>query len=338
MKCYEIGAQDGLQALRLVQRPAPVPGPGQAVLRTRAACLNHRDLKLLQGSYGPRRPETRIPGSDGVGDVVAVGDGVPASWLGRRALFSHLVDWLDGAFTPAYFQADLGVSLDGWLAEQVVVRADALVAVPDSLSDAQAAPLCAAGLTAWNALVESGRLRAGERVLVQGTGGVAMLALQIARLQGAQVAVTSSSDAKLAAARALGADITINYQREPDWARAFLQASGGVGADLVVETGGQATLAESIAAAAPNGRIALIGALAGASATPLANFSSIVGKNLQLRGITVGSRAMLERLLRVVHLNALHPVIDCEFLFDATPSAFAHLARGQHLGKVLVRF
>ncbi len=337
MKSYEVGAQDGLHALRRTRRPAPVPAAGQALIRVRAVCLNHRDLRILQGSYGPRRPETRIPVSDGIGDVVALGAGVPAHWLGRRVICSHLVDWLDGAFSPAYFQSDLGVSLDGWLAEQFVVRADALVAVPDGLTDEQAAPLCAAGLTAWNAVVETGALRAGERVLVLGTGGVATLALQIARLHGARVAVTSSSDAKLEAARALGADITVNYQRHPDWARAYLQASGGVGADLVVETGGQATLAESIAAAAPNARIALIGALGGAAPVALANFSSIVGKNLGLRGITVGSRAMLQRLLRAAEQGGLRPVIDHEFAFDAAPQAYAHLASGQHLGKVLIR-
>lgn len=337
MKAYEIGTQQGLSSLRPVQRPAPQAGAGQAVLRVRAVCLNHRDIKILQGSYGARRPETRIPVSDGVGEVIAVGEGVSADWLGRRVLCSHFVDWLDGAFGPALFAADLGVSLDGWLAEQIVVRADALLPVPDSLSDEQAAPLCAAGLTAWNAVVEVGAVKAGDRVLVLGTGGVSVLALQIARLHGARVAVTSSSDAKLEAMRALGADITVNYQREPDWARAFTQANGGMGADIVVETGGLATLVESIAAAAPNGRIALIGALGGAAVNTLPNFSSIIGKNLALRGITVGSRAMLARLLRAAALHGMNPVIHREFSFDQADQAYAHLASGQHMGKVLIR-
>lgn len=337
MKAYEIGTQQGLSSLRLTQRPALHAGAGQAVLRVRAVCLNHRDIKILQGSYGARRPELRIPASDGVGEVIAVGEGVSTDWLGRRVLCSHFVDWLDGAFSPALFAADLGVSLDGWLAEQIVVRADALLPVPDSLSDEQAAPLCAAGLTAWNAVVEVGAVKAGDRVLVLGTGGVSVLALQIARMHGARVAVTSSSDAKLEAMRALGADITVNYQREPDWARAFRQANGGAGADIVVETGGLATLVESIAAAAPNGRIALIGALGGAAVNTLPNFSSIIGKNLLLRGITVGSRAMLARLLRAAPLHGMRPVIHREFPFDQADQAYAHLASGQHMGKVLIR-
>jgi NADPH:quinone reductase-like Zn-dependent oxidoreductase len=342
VKVYEIGAQEGLDSLRRAERAPAEPGPGQALLRVRAVCLNHRDLLIVSGRYGPRRPAERVPVSDGIGEVLALGPGaaaVPGLVPGQRVICPHFVNWLDGDFSPGVFAADLGVTLDGWLAEQIVVPASALVVVPDTLSDSQAAALPAAGLTAWNALVEVGRVLAGERVLLLGTGGVSMLALQIARLCGARVAITSSSDDKLARARALGADITINMQRQPDWAAALLQADPA-GADLVLETGGMASLSTSISAAAPNGRIVLIGALgapAGLATAVLPNFSSIIGKNLQLRGITAGSRSMLARLLRAAAAQGLSPVIDREFGFDEAAQAYAHLASGQHLGKVLIR-
>ncbi len=346
VKVYEIGEQTGLASLRSAERDPMAPGPGQALLRVRAVCLNHRDLKIVSGTYGPRRPPQRVPCSDGVGEVMAVGPGVTGVGgvtgvtVGQRVTCAHFVGWRGGAFSPAVFGADLGVTLDGWLAEQILVPADALVAVPDGLSDDQAAALPAAGLTAWNALVEVAKVCAGERVLVLGTGGVAIMALQIARMHGARVAVTSSSDDKLAAARALGADVLINYARQPDWGTALMQATGGDGADIVIETGGLATLGQSIAAAAPNARVVLIGALGSPAATAAAalpNFSSLVGKNLSLRGITAGSREMLVRLVRAAAAQGLKPVIDREFGFDDAAAAYAHLASGAHLGKVLVR-
>jgi NADPH:quinone reductase-like Zn-dependent oxidoreductase len=259
---------------------------------------------------------------------------------GQRVTCGHFVSWLAGAFNASVFGADLGVTLDGWLSEQIIVPAQALVSLPDALSDAQAAALPAAGLTAWNALVEVAKVCAGERVLVLGTGGVSMLALQLARLHGARVAVTSSSDAKLAIARELGADVTINYKDDPDWSAALLKQTGGSGADVVIETGGLATLGQSIAASAANARIVLIGALGSSSAlaaAELPNWSSVVGKNLTLRGITAGNREMLVRLVRAAAAGALTPVISREFSFDESDKAFAYLASGEHLGKVLIR-
>jgi NADPH:quinone reductase-like Zn-dependent oxidoreductase len=211
------------------------------------------------------------------------------------------------------------------------------VRVPDGVADSPAAPLCAAGLTAWNALVEVGRVKAGDLVLALGTGGVSILALQLARIHGARVAITSSSDEKLARARALGADILINYRTQPDWAAALLAENGGLGADIVVETGGPATLTHSIKAAAPNGRIVLIGALAGAPADILPNFSSIIGKNLVLRGITAGSRAMLADLVCAAAVNGLAPVIGGGFEFADALAAYAELKASTVFGKVLIR-
>jgi NADPH:quinone reductase-like Zn-dependent oxidoreductase len=340
MKVFEIGTQQGLESLRESTRPEPRPGPGQAVLRVRAVCLNHRDLLVLSGSYGPRRAAERVPVSDGVGEIIALGEGVNDFKLGDRVTCGHFATWLDGAFNPRFFGTDLGITHDGWLAEQILVPADALVRIPDDLSDEQAAVLPAAGLTAWNALVEVGRIKAGDLVLALGTGGVSMMAMLLAKIHGARVAITSSSDDKLAMARALGADITINYRTESDWASAVVKANGGIGADIIIETGGLHTLAASIAAAAPNARLALIGALASNSAdgaAGLANLSGIVGKNLLLRGITAGSRSMLHSMVKAVTEANMPPVIDRSFTFDEAPQAYAHLKSGGHFGKVMIR-
>jgi NADPH:quinone reductase-like Zn-dependent oxidoreductase len=337
MKAFQIGPQDGLSSLRLAEVPAPVAAPGEAVVKVSAVCLNHRDLKVVSGTYGARRPEDRTPGSDGVGVVTAIGEGVTSVAVGDRVACAHFVTWLDGAFTPAAFGTDLGITRNGWLAEQVAIPAAALVKIPASLDDAQVAPLPSAGVTAWNALVEVGRIRAGDLVLALGTGGVAILALQIAKLHGAKVAITSSSDEKLEVARTLGADYTVNYKTRPDWAAALAEVTGGRGADIIVETGGGATLTHSITAAAPNGRIALIGALSGSFGGDLPNFASMIGKNLTMRGIAAGSRRMLDELVKAADASALRPRIDKTFAFADAPAAYAYLEGGEHLGKVLIR-
>lgn len=336
MKAFQIGAQNGLDALTATTREDLVAGPGEVILKTRLIGLNHRDLLLLSGTYGCSRPSHRIPLSEGVGEVIAVGDGVTTVKLGDRAIFAHFVTWLDGAFSPAVFGADYGITHDGWLAEQIRVPGAALVPVPDSVSDTQAAVLASSGLTAWNALVEVGGIKAGDLVLTLGTGGVSIYALKIAVAHGARVAITSSSDEKLALARSLGAAITINYRTTPDWAAELLRQTGGRGADIIVENGGQATLPQSIVAAAANGRIVVIGALAGAATGGIANYGTIIGKNLTLRGIAEGSRAMLVRLVHAVAANAITPVVDRVFPFDQAPEAYAYLKSGQHVGKVLI--
>ena len=337
MKVFEIGSQDGLGSLRAAERPQPTPGHGEAVLRVKAVCLNHRDLLVLSGGYGARRPETRVPVSDGVGEVVSVGPGVSAVAVGDRASCAHFVSWLGGPFAMSAFGHDLGITHDGWLAEYIVIPAAALVKIPDVLSDDQAAALPAAGLTAWNALVEVGKIKAGDLVLALGTGGVSVFALQIATMCGARVAITSSSDQKLAKLRRLGADIGINYATTPDWAAALMAATGGKGADIIVETGGITTLPQSIAAAAANARIVLIGALAGPAEKAPANFSTILGKNLTLKGITEGSRAMFADFVQAAATNGLTPITDRVFDFDQAPEAYAYLKSGQHLGKVMIR-
>ena len=337
MKAYEIGPQSGLASLTPVTRPDPVAGPGEAVIKVLEICLNHRDLLVLEGRYGALRPEARVPVSEGVGVVLAVGPGVTSVKPGDRVVAPHFVTWLDGTFSPAAFGSDYGITHDGWLAEQLVMPASALIVLPEGVSTRQAAPLASSALTAWHALVEVGNIKAGDLVLALGTGGVSIFALQIAKMCGARVAITSSSDAKLVQARALGADITMNYATTSDWAAAITAANGGKGADIIVETGGLATLPQSINAAAPNARIIVIGALGGPAGSGLPNYGAIIGKNLTLRGIAEGSRAMLARLVTAIAANGLEPVIDKVFSFDEAAAAYAYLKSGAHLGKVLIK-
>lgn len=337
MKAYEMGDQQGLASLNRSERADPLPGYGQVVVRVRAVCLNHRDLLAMAGSYGARRPANRIPVSDGIGEVLALGEGVSNLQIGTRVICGHFSTWLDGNFTPEFLANDLGISLDGWLAEKILLPANALVAVPDALPDEVAVALPAAGTTAWNALVEVGRIKAGDLVLTLGTGGVSIFALQLAKMHGARVAITSSSDEKLATMRAMGADITINYKTTPDWAAAVVQANGGTGADIIIETGGLGTLSQSITAAAPNARIALIGALGAGKEVSLPNFAGIVVKNLVLRGITAGNRNMVKALVRAAAANNLKPIIHKTFAFDAAAEAYAYLKSGEHIGKIMIR-
>ena len=335
MKAYQLGAQTGLASLTPVTRPDPVPGPGEALLKVRLICLNNRDIQVLEGRYGAKKAEDRIPLSEGVGEVVAVGEGVSAVAAGDRAIFAHFAAWTDGAFGYFAFAQDYGITHDGWLADYIRVPAAALVKVPAELSDEQVAPLSASALTAWHAVVEVGQVKAGDLVLALGTGGVAIWALKIAKAAGARVAITSSSDAKLEQARALGADITINYATHPDWEAELMRETGGAGADIVVETGGQGTLAKSIGAAAVNGRVVLVAV--GSADAPLPNYGGIIGKNLVIKGIAAGSRAMLARLVRAVAAQGIEPEIDRVFPFDQAREALEYLKAGSHVGKVMIK-
>lgn len=336
MKAYQLGAQEGISSLTSVTRPDPVAGPGEAVLKVRYACLNNRDIQILEGRYGAKKPQDRVPFSEGMGEVIALGEGATGIAVGDRAVFPHFYKWQDGPFDLAHFGADVGITIDGWAAEYIKVPASALVRVPDALTDEQAAPLASATVTAWNAIVEVGKVKAGDLVLALGTGGVAMAALQIAKANGALIAITSSSDSKLARAKKLGADFTVNYTEHPDWVAELLRQTGGRGADIVVETGGQHTLPQSINAAAVEGRIVLVGV--GAGEGPLPNYGAIIGKNLTIRGIASGSRGMMFRLLRAMQATGFAPVIDRVFDFDEAAAACEYLKSGSHLGKVMIKF
>jgi NADPH:quinone reductase-like Zn-dependent oxidoreductase len=332
MKAYEIVSADGIDALRLADRPEPSPGPGEVLVRVRASAPNYRDLMTITDPESRGIPYPRIPNSDGAGEVLAVGAGITRFQPGDRVAGTFFQRWEDGPITADAMASALGGALDGVLAEQVVLHERGLVKVPDHLTFDEAATLPCAGLTAWHALVEKGGLKAGETVLLIGTGGVSIFALQFAVLHGARPIVISSSNAKLERAHALGAWQLINYRDEPDWDRAVLERTDGVGVDHVVEVGGAGTLERSIAATRVAGHIALIGVLTGGQINP----ALIMRKSLRVHGIYVGSRAMFEAMNRAVAAAGLRPVIDRRFAFDQARDAYHHMRSAAHLGKIAI--
>jgi NADPH:quinone reductase-like Zn-dependent oxidoreductase len=325
----------GLNSLRLTQRPDPSPGPGQVLVRVRAVSLNYRDLLVVKGQYDPRLPLPRIPCSDGAGEILAVGPGVTAFMPGERVAGLFMQGWLDGGLTAAKARTALGGDLDGMLAEQVVLSADGVIKVPEHLGDEEAATLPCAALTAWNALVAQGGLTAGEAVLLQGTGGVSLFGLQFARLAGARPIITSSSDAKLARARELGADEGINYRTTPEWDRRVREVTGGLGVDHILEVGGAGTLNRSLRCTRTGGHIALIGVLAGV-AGPV-DTVVILSRALRVQGVYVGSREMFAAMNRAVALHRLKPVIDRVFPFEQAAEALRYMESGGHFGKIVLR-
>lgn len=334
MHAYEIRGAFGLDHLVAVERPDPRPGPGEVLLAMRAASLNYRDLLTVQGKYNPKQPLPLVPCSDGVGEVIELGAGVTRFQVGDRAVPVFAQRWLGGEPTRERLRSTLGGPLDGTLAEQMVVPAEAAVHPPDHLSDEEAATLPCAVLTAWSAVMVEGRTSAGDTVVVQGTGGVSLSALQFARLAGARAIVTSSSDEKLARARELGAWETINYRTTPEWGRRVKELTGDRGADLVVEVGGAQTLAQSVRAVRFGGTIALIGNLSGNSTE--VNIVPLFMQRVRLQGILVGDRDTFEAMNRAIAANRLRPVVDRAFPWQEARQAFEHLASGQHFGKVCV--
>lgn len=343
MRAWEIGPRNagerGIGGLRLTERPAPVAGPGEVLVRVIAAGLNYRDLMVLRGHYGSGLPEARIPLSDGMGEVIALGEGVSGLAPGDRVIAPHFLTWLDdAAYSPAVFAQDMGVSADGWLAERIVLPAAAALKVPDSVTDTTAASLAVVGATVWHAMVAFGGAGPGSLVLAQGTGGVSIFALLLAKALGARFAITSSSDGKLERALTLGADFTVNYRARPEWGAALLAATGGRGADVVVDTLGFSALGETLAACAPNARIGTLGALAGSPQdVASASQGALIAKNAAIKGIASGSRAMLQAALEVVADAGIAIPVDQEFAFEDAPSAFACLDAGGHFGKIVVR-
>ena len=334
MRVFEIQDSFGLDNLRLTERPDPAPGPGQVLLKMRAVSLNFRDLLMVRGHYNPRQPLPLIPCSDGVGEVMAVGDGVTRVAVGDRvaAIFSQT--WIDGPPSAEKLSGTVGGPLDGTLAEQMVLSAEGVVPVPEHLTDVEAAALPCAAVTAWSALVEQGSVVAGDVVVVQGTGGVSIFALQFARLLGARVIVTSSSDVKLERARELGAWKTINYTDDPTWGKTARRLTDGVGVDHVVEVGGAGTLEQSLKAVRVGGQVSVIGVLSGVASE--INIIPILMQNVRLQGILVGSREGFERMNRAISSHELRPVVDRTFGFDDAPAAFHHMASASHFGKICI--
>lgn len=334
MKTCEIAEPKGIDSLKLVERPTPKPRANEVLVRVRATSLNYRDLVTVKGgavTRGIRLP--LVPLSDGAGEVVDAGSEVTRFKPGQRVVASFFQSWLAGPPHPSYFRSALGGAIDGVLAEYVALSEEGLVRIPDYMSFEEAATLPCAAVTSWNALVSMGQLTAGDTVLVLGTGGVSIFALQIARMHGVRVIATSSSDAKLARLRELGAAGVINYKTNPNWDTQVLEMTGGEGVDHVIEVGGAGTLATSIRAAKLGGRISLIGLLAGgAQVDPM----PMLLKSITLQGIFVGSRAMFEEMNRAMEINDIHPVIDRVFPFGEARDAYRYLESGAHFGKVCI--
>lgn len=336
---YEIREPKGIDGIQRYEAPEPRPGPGQVLIEMKAWSLNYRDLAMPRGGY-PRnekvlRDPPLVPLSDGAGVVLEVGAGVTRVAPGDHVIGSFLQGWVDGAVDEAQYFTALGGAIDGLLAERVVLGQEGVVKVPASLGFDEAATLPCAGVTAWSALREGG-LHAGQSLLVLGTGGVSSFGLQLGKAMGARVLVTSSSDAKLEKAKALGADVCINYTSQPDWDEVAREHTGGVGVDHVLEVGGPGTLERSYRAARIGGTVSLIGVLSGASAPNPSPMTAMFNR-LVVRGIYVGSRRALEELVSAVSVNHLQPVIDRVFSFDEVREAYRYLKSGKHFGKVVIR-
>lgn len=335
MRAYTYQPSGDAYALQLSDRPVAEPGPGQVRVSVRAVSLNYRDLIALRNKAG-RKVAGIVPCSDGSGVISAVGPGVTGWQVGERVAGCFFQTWEAGRFDMVHHKNDLGGSLDGMLAEEVVLRAGGVVRVPDGYSFEEAACLPCAGLTAWNALFDRGGLQPSDIVLSLGTGGVSVWAIQLAAAHGCRVIVTSSSDDKLAQAKAVGAADGINYRTISQWAKEVLRLTGGRGADHVVEVGGPDTLGQSLAACAPGGKVHLIGVLSGFG-PPADSLFPAVARNLTLNGIYVGHRAAFEGLVRFLEAKRIKPVIDRMFPFGEADAAFRHLESGNHFGKVVVQ-
>jgi NADPH:quinone reductase-like Zn-dependent oxidoreductase len=335
MKVFEVQETFGFDSLKLTEREEPRPGPGQVLLCMKAFSLNFRDQMMIKGTYNPKIRLPFVPLSDGVGEVVELGNGVTHAKKGDRVAGTFFQNWAAGELTEANARSALGGGGVGVLAEYVVLDEKGIVHVPEHLTDEEAATLPCAGLTAWNALFEAGAVRPGESVLIQGTGGVSIFALQFARLAGARVIATSSNDRKLERVRALGASDGINYRSTPDWEESVRQLSGGAGVDHVVEVGGAGTLAKSLRAIRIGGQISLIGVLA--TGAREVNPLPILMKSVRVRGIFVGSREMFEAMNRAIRLQQLRPIVDRTFGFAETKEALRYMESGAHFGKVCIR-
>jgi alcohol dehydrogenase len=324
-----------LDDLRLREEADPRPQRGEILIRVRAVSLNYRDIAMVTGRYPRPHYKGLMPASDAAGDVVEVGEGVRAFRAGDRVIGAFHPRWFGGEPPPTVLGDTYGAESDGWLAQFKVVSQEAVVLAPPGLSYEEASTLPCAGLTAWTALSGATPIRAGHRVLVQGSGGVSIFALQLARAVGATVIATTSSQDKTQRLKALGAGEVVNYRDEPEWGRRVRALTGGRGVDRVVEVGGPGTIAQSLRAVAPGGEIASIGFLS--TDNPGIDFFALKASGATFRNIAVGDRAGLLELVRAVAMTGLRPVIDSVFEFEDAKEAFARLESGRHFGKVVIR-
>ncbi|MFM0167730.1 zinc-dependent alcohol dehydrogenase family protein [Paraburkholderia sediminicola] len=334
MKAIALCNQPGIDNLTVVDRPMPQPRRQEVVIRVSATSLNYRDVEIVRGTYHTTFPLPLIPLSDGVGEVVAIGDGVTRVKVGDRVCSTFWQRWIGGSFDMAEPSYQLGGPVDGLLAEYALLDEQATVPAPAHLSDVEAATLPCAAVTAWHALVTEGALKPGETVLVLGTGGVSVFALQFARCAGARVLVTSSSDEKIQRAKALGAHAGVNYRDHPDWAEEILKLTDGRGVDHVLEVGGPESFAQSLRAVRRGGQINVIGYLGGTEG--VINPLDIFRRQVRVRGIPVGSRASFEAMNRAIAVNQLRPVIHRTYEWTDVGHALRDLESGAHFGKLVL--
>ena len=331
MRAWQISSF-GIDSLDFVERPTPTPGPGEVLVGVRAVSFNYRDLMMIKGLYTPKMALPRIPCSDGAGEVVAVGAGVTLWKPGDRVAGIFMQNWLDGPLTAAKSRGALGGDIDGMLADYVVLQETGLVPIPEHLSFQEAATLPCAAVTAWNALA-AGDLRPGSTVLIQGTGGVSIFALQFAKQRGVRVIGVSSSDEKLERAQGMGLDAGLNYQDEPAWEHWVLEETGGEGADLIVEVGGAGTLGRSLRAIRRGGTVSMVGVLT-SSADPFP-VPLILHKVARVHGIYVGSRQDFLEMNRAISLKQLRPVGE-EFHWTQAREVLERMEEGSHFGKLVL--
>ncbi|MGH6670893.1 MAG: zinc-dependent alcohol dehydrogenase family protein [Xanthobacteraceae bacterium] len=336
MRAYQIpkgGA--GIESVMPVERPDPQkPGHRQVFVKVRACSLNYRDLGIARGSYRMPVRENVIPLSDGAGEVVEVGEGVTRFKAGDRVAGNFFQRWPGGDPAPDSHASALGGGIDGMLAEYAMLEEEGVVKIPAHLSFEEGAALPCAAVTVWHAMMEHAKLKAGDTVLLQGTGGVSIFGLQFAHAMGIAAIITSSSDEKLARAKTLGAVHGINYKTTPDWEKAVMELTAGRGVDHVVEVGGAATLTRSFGAIRVGGKITLIGGLSG-GATDL-NPGLIFSRRANVQGISVGSTEMFTAMNKAIAANAIKPVIDKVFAFGDAQAAYRHMASGAHFGKIVI--
>jgi NADPH:quinone reductase-like Zn-dependent oxidoreductase len=324
----------GIESLALTEKESVPPEPGQVQVRIRAISLNYRDLMVVQGRYNPRLAMPRVPCSDGAGEVLAVGAGVTQWKPGDRVAGIFMQAWLDGPPSAAKSKSALGGDIDGVLATEVVLSESGLVRIPEHLSYEEAATLPCAAVTAWNALFTAADTRPGDTVLILGTGGVSIFALQFAKMAGARVLGTSSSDEKLERAKVLGLDAGFNYRTNPDWEKWAFEQTGGEGVDLVIDIGGSGILPRAFRALRHGGTVAQIGVLAGVS--DALDIRPIFAKQLKIHGVFVGSRANFVAMNQAVGQARLKPVIDSVFSFQDAPAALRSIESGAHFGKIVI--
>ncbi len=336
VKVYEIGDTFGILSLNLSEKSAPPLNPHQVRIKIKAVSLNFRDLMIVKGLYNPNLRRPAVPLSDGAGEVIEVGEAVRRVKVGDRVMGIFMQQWLSGQVDEAIARSALGGGgPEGMLAESVVLSEEGLVIIPEHLSFEEAATLPCAAVTAWNALIVRGRIKPGDTVLTQGTGGVSLFAIQFAQAAGARIIATSSSDEKLAKLKQMGVTDLINYKEIPAWSKEVLNLTGGRGVKHIVEVGGASTLTESLKAICMGGQISIIGVLSGVDAS-LA-LRSILMRAVRLQGIFVGSREMFEAMNEAISLHRIKPIIDRVFSFEQAKDALQHMESAAHFGKIVIK-